>query len=69
MQNFPDQAASGQSFKAALAKYVLKRAKLPNWDEDTPARTRRFTVWNFRHQRLVAGDKAPQSARRYIRQG
>lgn len=65
IRNFPDAVGA----KADLAKYVLKGAKLSGWEKGTPRSARRFTVWNFRHQKLIAGEKAPQSARRYIRQG
>ena len=65
MRNFPDAVGA----KADLAKYVLRGAKLSGWEKGTPRSARRFTVWNFRHQKLIAGEKASQSARRYIRQG
>ena len=69
LRNFPAGHETGANHKFELAKYILERSKHPDWKRDTARHARRFTVWNFRHQKLVAGDKAPQSARRYIRQG
>jgi hypothetical protein len=67
-RNFPP-SSEARTYKADLADYILQRSQHTSWVHDTPKNARRFTVWNFRHQNLVAGDKAPQSARRYIRQG
>jgi Protein of unknown function (DUF3800) len=69
LRNFP-VTTGGTGHKIALARYILKKSGLPAWDIDTGRRARRLTVWNFRHQKLIAKEKAPQSARRrYVRQG
>ena len=67
-RNF-SSSSGPQSPKADLTDYSLQKAPHTCWARDTPTKARRFTIWNFRHQKLVAGDEAPQSARRYIRQG
>ena len=62
-------ASAGVGHKAALARYILQKSGLRSWDIDTGRKARRLTVWNFKHQTLVAKEKGPQSARRYVRQG
>lgn len=37
--------------KVELAKYVLKKSGLSGYDEDSPKKSRRFTVWNRRPRR------------------
>lgn len=70
MRNFLSAPKIGEdSYKAALARYILKKSKVSTWAVDSGPKTRKLTVWNFRHQNLVAKEKAPQSARRYVRQG
>jgi len=59
-QNFAASADAG-SYKTDLANYILQQAPHPCWARDTAKNARRFTVWNFRHQHLVAGDKAPRA--------
>jgi hypothetical protein len=68
LRNFPT-ASTGGGYKAALARYILKKSGRNGWGTDTGPKVRRLTVWNFRHQKLIAKEKAPQSARRYVRQG
>jgi hypothetical protein len=68
-RNFPEPSHDAVSYKGELAEYVLKGSKLETWAADTERKARRLTVWNFHHQKLIAGEKAPQGARRYIRQG
>ena len=68
LRNFPD-GSGGVGSKAALARYILQKSGLRAWDIDTGRTARRLTVWNFKHQNLVAKERAPQSARRYVRQG
>jgi hypothetical protein len=69
LRNATRSSEESGSAKRALAEYILIKSKHPAWEKNTVWQARRFTVWNFQHQKLVAGDKAPQSARRYIRQG
>ena len=69
-KNYPDAVKDpGASYKAELAKYILEQSGLGSLDRNTGPHSRWLTVWNFRHQRLIAKEKAPQSARRYVRQG
>jgi Protein of unknown function (DUF3800) len=68
LRNFPNPSGGG-GYKAALARYILQKSGRQTWEAYTAPNARRLTVWNFKHQRLVAKEKAPQSARRYVRQG
>ena len=67
--NYGAVVPEGSRHKQDLAEYFLAKSGRPSWERSTAWNVKRGTVWNCRPQRLVAAEEAPQSARRYIRQG
>lgn len=50
VRNGKHELVGGRAAKAELAKYVLEKSGLQTFDQDSPRRVTRFTVWNFRPQ-------------------
>jgi len=56
-------------YKAALASYILQKAKRSTWLRDTGPRVRRVTVWVFKHRKVSVDGGAPRGARRFLHHG